>query len=73
VPLSVADTRLTDARRTELAKTYADQAVGLLREAKKRGYPNMEVLKSDHSFDAIRSRDDFRVLLAGSVAPESKP
>ncbi len=67
VPLAAADTRLTDARRTELARTYADRAVELLNEAKKRGYENIEVLKSDHSFDVLRSRADFRQLPAGSV------
>jgi len=71
VPLAAADARLTDARRKELAKTYADRAVELLREAKQQGHQDIEVLKSDHSFDSIRSRADFQVLLAGSVAPES--
>jgi len=69
VPLAAADTRLTDARRTELARTYADRAVKLLSEAKKRGDENIEVLKSDHHFDVLRSRADFQQLLAGSVNP----
>ena len=65
VPLPAADARLTDVRRSELAKTYADRAVELLREAKKRGHQDIEGLKSDHTFDRIRSRADFQVLLAG--------
>jgi eukaryotic-like serine/threonine-protein kinase len=72
VPLPAADARLTDARRIELAKTYADRAVELLREAKKMGHQDIEALKSDHNFDSIRSRADFQGLLAGSVATESK-
>ncbi len=72
VPLAAADARLPDARRNELAKTYAGRAVELLREAKKRGHLDVEALKSDHGFDGIRSRADFRELLAGSGAPASK-
>ncbi len=64
VPLAAADSRLTDERRNELAKTYAERAVNLLREAKNRGHQDIEALKSDHSFDAIRSLAGFRELLA---------
>ena len=72
VPMAAADARLTDGRRNELAKTYADRAIELLREAKKSGHQDVEVLKSDHSFDGIRSRADFQELLTGSVAPTAK-
>jgi tetratricopeptide (TPR) repeat protein len=72
VPLATADTRLTDARRNELAENYAGRAVALLREAKKRGHQDIEVLKSDHGFDGIRSRADFRELLAGRATPAAK-
>jgi len=72
VPLPAADARLTDARRSELAKAYADRAVELLREAKKRGHCDIDFLKSDHSLDNIRSRADFQLLLAGPLAPEPK-
>ncbi len=71
VPLAAADARLTEGRRNELAKTYADRAVELLRKAKERGKQDIEALKSDHGFDGIRSRADFRELLATSVAPVS--
>jgi tetratricopeptide (TPR) repeat protein len=72
VPLPSGDARLTDARRSELARTYADRAVELLREARKKGCQELDVLKSDHSFDSIRSRADFQLLLAGSVTPAPK-
>ena len=74
VPVASADAHapLPVARRNEQAKAYADRAVELLREAKKRGHHDVEVLKSDHSFDGIRSRADFRELLIGSVAPAAK-
>ena len=68
VPLAAADARLTDARRADLARAYAARAVELVREAIQRGYHDIEALRSDHSFDVLRSRADFRELLAGSVA-----
>jgi serine/threonine protein kinase len=64
VPLAAADTRLTDGRRNELAKTYAERAVELLRQSLRKGYRGVEDLKSDRSFDVLRSRVDFRELLA---------
>jgi len=72
VPLAAADARLPDARRNELAKTYAGRAVELLRGAKKRGHQDIEALKSDHGFDGLRTRADFRQLLARSATPASK-
>jgi tetratricopeptide (TPR) repeat protein len=72
VPSAAADARLTEARRSELAKRYGDRAVELLQKAKKRGHQDVLALKSDHSLDSIRSRADFQALLAGSVASDSK-
>jgi len=48
-------------------KPTPDRAVELLREAKKRGYSDIESSKSDHSFDSIRSRapDFSRAFFAG--------
>jgi len=68
VPLAAADARLTEFRRADLARAYADRAVELVREAVKRGYHDIEAVKTDHSFDVLRSRADFRDLLAGAVA-----
>jgi eukaryotic-like serine/threonine-protein kinase len=72
VPLAAAETRLTEGRRTDLAKTYADQAVERLRESRKRGYQDTKVLWSDRLFDSIRLRADFRELVAGSLTPASQ-
>jgi hypothetical protein len=68
VPLATADARLSDARRADLAKTYADRAIELLRESVKSGAVNVEALRGDRSLDALRSRADFQALLAGSAA-----
>jgi hypothetical protein len=67
VPLAAADAKLPDVRRAERANAYADRAVELLREAIKRGHRDFESLKTDHDFDVLRSRTDFRGLLAGST------
>ena len=72
VPSPDAGPRLSDARRRELARTHGDRAVELLRVAQKKGYRDVEVLKTDHTFDRIRSRADFQALLAASLAPESR-
>jgi tetratricopeptide (TPR) repeat protein len=47
VPLAEADTHLAGSRRADLAKTYADRAVELLREAVKSGAANVEALRAD--------------------------
>jgi tetratricopeptide (TPR) repeat protein len=73
VPMAAAGERLDATRRADLARGYADRAVELLRESLKAGYPDVEALKSDHAFDALRSRDDFRRLLNGSVTPSASP
>jgi tetratricopeptide (TPR) repeat protein len=70
--LANEDKRLSEARRVEMASTYAGGAVELLREALKRGYRDEEWLVCDHSFDTLRTRADFREVLAmtsGSKAP----
>ncbi len=72
VPSPAADARPTDARPSELAKTFGDRAIELLQMAKKQGHQDVEALRSDHSFDGIRSRADFRALLVGSVGPDAK-
>ncbi len=67
VPLAAADARLDANRRTDLARTYADRAIELLRESLRKGYSGIDALKSDRCFDALRSRGDFRDLLANGT------
>ncbi len=64
VPLAANDKRLESTRRADLAQAYANESVELLRDSLKRGHRDDEALKSDHSFDALRLRADFRELLA---------
>jgi serine/threonine protein kinase/tetratricopeptide (TPR) repeat protein len=44
---------------------YAARAVGVLREAIGKGYRNVENVKKEKDLDPLRSRKDFRELLAG--------
>jgi tetratricopeptide (TPR) repeat protein len=72
VRLATADPELTDTRRAELAKMYADQAVAMVRESLKKGPHDLEALRKDASFDSVRDRPDFSSLFAGSAAPQRK-
>jgi tetratricopeptide (TPR) repeat protein len=62
--LVTADADLPAARRAELAGSYAGRAVTLLRDARAKGSWDRAALERDSSFDALRSRDDFRALLS---------
>jgi hypothetical protein len=64
VPLAEKDAKLSQARRQELAKSYADQAVGALRQAVAHGYQDAAHMKKDTDLDPLRGRDDFQKLLA---------
>jgi tetratricopeptide (TPR) repeat protein len=57
------------------ADRYAAQAVGALRRAAAKGYPNPVRWKDDPDLRDLQSRDDFRQLLSELAAkvPEAKP
>ena len=63
VPLAEKDSRLTEAKRKELAAAYADRAMSLLCTAVKLGFKDGFRLKKDPGFTPIHSRDDFQKLL----------
>jgi serine/threonine protein kinase len=64
VTLAENDTQLPDARRAELARSYAEQAVATMRLAVKHGYKNAALLKKSRDFAPVRSRPDFQELVA---------
>jgi serine/threonine protein kinase len=64
------DPKLPPADRTRLKARYADRAMDYLRDALSRGYGNPGVLKGDSDLDPVRSRDDFRKLLADLEAKQ---
>jgi hypothetical protein len=52
------------ADASRLAPEEAARAVALLRQAVAGGYKDAARLKKDRDLDALRGRDDFRLLLA---------
>jgi tetratricopeptide (TPR) repeat protein len=58
------DARLPEARRAELARSYAERAMATLRLAVKHGYQDAAKIKSQAAFQPMLSRPDFRELLA---------
>jgi hypothetical protein len=54
------------------SRTYADQALTLLREAMARGYKDRESLLKEPDLEPLRQRDEFRNLL-GTPAPRGVP
>jgi hypothetical protein len=52
------------AEQPETKEKYAARAVELLRKAVDRGYRDAAHVKTDTDLDAVRSRDDFKKLLA---------
>jgi tetratricopeptide (TPR) repeat protein len=72
IPLAVKDDKLTKKRRAELVQTYGDRAVDGLRQAVQRGFGDLRHLQQDSAYDALRSRDDFKRLLA-ELQKKAKP
>ena len=73
VSLAEKDTKIPEAKRKELARNYGDQAVAALQKAVQKGYADVVHAKSDKDLDSIRSREDFKKLVAElekNVAPE---
>jgi tetratricopeptide (TPR) repeat protein/tRNA A-37 threonylcarbamoyl transferase component Bud32 len=65
IRLAEQDQQLPAAKRSELAREYADQTLALLRQAVARGYRDgKNFVQTDARFDPLRSRDDFKKLLA---------
>jgi serine/threonine protein kinase len=58
------DVRLPEEKRKETAQAYAGQAVEMLRQAVARGYADVDSLNKESAFAPLRSREDFKKLLA---------
>jgi tetratricopeptide (TPR) repeat protein len=64
VPLAEKDSKLSEAKREELSRAYADQAVAALQSAIRNGYKNGVHMKKDKDLDPLRSREDFKKQVA---------
>jgi serine/threonine-protein kinase len=57
------DDKLTEDERKTLGAKYAARAVVLLKDAVTMGFKDVDQIKKDADLDAVRSRDDFQILL----------
>jgi tetratricopeptide (TPR) repeat protein len=64
VELVQKDGSLAEAKRADLARSYAEHAMGALSQAVKAGYANAAWLSRDPDLQPLRSRQDFQKLLA---------
>jgi serine/threonine protein kinase/tetratricopeptide (TPR) repeat protein len=65
VPIVEKSNKLDAASRQAEMRSYADQAMAMLRDAVAKGYKNIEYLKGDMELNALREREDFKTLLVG--------
>jgi hypothetical protein len=63
IPLGHRDAKLAEAKREQLAQTYADRAMELLRQAVARGYKSSAHMKMVTELEPLRGREDFKELL----------
>src|SRR5262249_22313103 len=63
VPLAEKDAKLPEAKRQELARSYADRALDTLRQALKSGYKDIANMKKDPNLNPLRRRPDSQKLL----------
>jgi serine/threonine-protein kinase len=73
LPLAQKDAKLSVAKRQELARSYADRAMALLRQAVAAGYKDAEHMKKDKDIDPLRGREDFKKMLADVEAKAGSP
>jgi hypothetical protein len=62
--LAENDRDLSESKRAQTARSYADQALTRLRVAVAKGFTNAEHLKKDPDLDPLRSRTEFQKLVA---------
>jgi tetratricopeptide (TPR) repeat protein len=72
VSLTAKDATQTPERRDELAKVYADQAMRMLRAAVAKGFQDAGDMRRNVNLSPLRSRADFKELLADLEAKAKK-
>jgi tetratricopeptide (TPR) repeat protein len=73
VPIVEGDMRLSEGRRQELARAYADRSMELLRQAVTHGFKNVDQLKKNTDLKSLQSREDFAKLLQELEQKTEKP
>jgi serine/threonine protein kinase len=64
VTLADKDAALPQARRQELAQSYSQQAMVLLHQAVAKGFNDLALMEKDTDLESLRSKEEFRKLLA---------
>jgi serine/threonine protein kinase/tetratricopeptide (TPR) repeat protein len=64
VELVQKDGSVAESERADLARSYAEHAMGLLTQALKAGYGNAAWMRDDPDLQPLRGRQDFQKLLA---------
>src|SRR5262249_10774014 len=72
VGLAEKDSRLPEDRRKELALSYGNRGMALVRQAVARGLKDADQLKQRPALRPLHERDDFKKLLAELVAGGGK-
>jgi|GEM_PF-3231440 len=62
--LAGKDSKLPQAKRTEVVSLYCSDALWALRDAIREGYRDVAQLEKDPDLDPLRARDDFKSLVA---------
>jgi serine/threonine-protein kinase len=71
-PLAEQDTKLPQARRQQLAKSYSDSALAALRQAVAKAFKDADHINKNKDLDPLRTREDFRRLVDEVGAAQRK-
>jgi hypothetical protein len=69
IPIVEKDEKANKVERGKQMQFYGDQAMAMLRDAVAKGYKDAAHMKKDTDLDPLRSRDDFKKLVAELEAP----
>jgi tetratricopeptide (TPR) repeat protein len=72
VPLAEKDATLTEGKRAETGREYADQTLAALRRAIDKGFRDGQALEQEPAFAPLRAREEFTQILAGLRKQEQR-
>ena len=72
MPIVEKDDKLAPANRQAEIAFYADQAMAMLRDALAKGYKDAGHMRTDKDLDPLRSRADFKAVVAELEAKVKK-
>jgi eukaryotic-like serine/threonine-protein kinase len=64
VTLARKDSKLAETKRSDIAQTYADRALALLRQAVAHGFKNAAHMSQDPDLEPLRAQAGFKALLS---------